>query len=1496
MKKHNKIKIFLSTCLVALATVFCGVLVSDAPVKADAAASGTIASTVYQTDGASVRVFKKTFDSNGNAIYGETDKAGIRFHVETGADYKIAVDTPLLDTTDATRNKNGSYKMAEGYKSYTLVLPKRLLGGSADLNADTAKVERIDTTEYWFSDSDGNWESVAYIYNIPEAWYTDTLVYRGVIYSVDENGTETPVKWTDMEERSLTWVAKQAYNDTIDANTNYWGTEANDNTAAPLIKKFIPTYNVTYTNGQTEEVLWGDNLTKANAESTYYDETNHEPVDVTKPLTFDKSCNIKLESTTEATFVFTGVQYNANGFEVYATLPTAGFENGTPLEPSAVDMKTDKGVAVKAKTVSVKVEGTGNDAKSSLVIAFDYADISNGTKLTILDTSNFYYKGKLYELEKDYEFVYNNKNWELPLGQITMSDFKSIVNYKEGSGENEEHNIRITFNGDFLVNGDAKLTGNVYITRKANAEKGITEGRKDTIADGYYYWNQGSVKILEIPGDSGDKWGETDGDVLTIEAGARLVQNNGYYVFQETITATYDGVSNWGFTYTEHEIDASAFVSVATRSEGDKIYIDVTTAEAWADKHVKIACNDGTLTYHQADNVTKVDPNEIFYHGENGNKLLRIYLDEFSVTGDWVTIPAGTAFWVGSNIYKLTEDITSYFVDTGANNGMTWVTNPTIKDVAKVNISSMGWYQSNIRYTTDVSWSEAAFNKVVVDDTYIEEEGVVVTGSNYKGFFYYGGSNNLLELQGVDFSETGGSVTIKAGVIFWLFNNSNSAYTAAYRLTEDITIEISGATGSQMYKDVEVATVSKSDIASVTNDGSHGGEIRFSLNSKLITEMYGVAKVEGSATLNGEATPSAFVYAYLSTSEQPYTGNTIIAFTGTGFGKPFQASAVGEKVSIAAGTKVWLSNAAGYITIADDWTYVYKGNNTYVDATTEYTVTFSGENATVKVGGETVTSKAVKIGEKVTFSVEVPENYTLQSVSGAGVTDNGDGTYTTTTLFENVTVNIVVLDPVTVTFSGENATVKVDGVQVTSKSIKTGGSVTFTIETPTGYQVASVKNATLVSGTTYTPGNISQNVEVVIAVAEPIIINQNSILKVEAYSKDSVEYRIHLQQTEEINKITGHNGNIAFNGEIELKIGGEVTQPTHYNYYGLIGTANHQILGIGCDVTKMQSGDYLTIKDGSTFKFGSTILLVSGDISTKVIGVTANFDETVCSLSIDGTQLENGKTIAKIVGTSSNIYFGWKKLDPNNTAADAPTYITQYSFVSFKVTTDGVTTDLGTSGTYEDIILNGDVVIDVTTVKKPTITLGSGNYTIEGVSAGVIDYNTEVSFTVTTSTGYKVTSVTANGQTLTANNGTYTYTVTGDVTITASVTVMDDDEKQEAIATEILANASKYLTGLTISEDGKTITSTTTTSTVAFTADFFALIKEYGYNNVSFTIKTSNPDATVVQGTNAGTSNSKVVTTATINSATSYTARTNAWFLGASKANVTWTLSGVEFS
>ena len=1326
---YKKLKTVLLTCLAVLSVAF-GTLLYTAIVKPVKAQADAIASTVYQTDGASVRVFEKQLDGSLK----DTDRQGIRFHVETGANYEIADGTALLDTTQ--KNANGSYKLAEGYKSYTLILPTRLMGGSSDLTMDLVNVMKIDTTEYWFSDNDGNWESVAYIYNIPQKWFTDEFTYRGVICSVADDGTETPVKWTPMAARSLAWVAKQAYNDTIDENTNYWGTAEKDEDAAPKIKAFIPTYNVKYSDGNTEEVLWGDKLTKADTEKTYYDENNHEPIDVTLPLEMKESCDVYLESTKESKFVLTGVEYVSTGFKVFATLPTEAFAHDVTLEPSTIDMVTGAGNKVTANSVKVHVAGSGADAISQLVIGFSYEDISNGTTLTILKSSHFYNEGVLYELEKDYEFVYNNSTWELPLGYITLGDLDSIVNYTESGANGVEHNIRINFRKDVLVNGNVTFdSGAVQITRK-------TGGTVETISDGYYYWNQGENMILEIPGASGDIWGEEDGDVLTIAAGTRLVQNNGFYIFQDEITATFNGGVDWIFSYETHTIDASAFTAAYTRQNGDAIYIDVHTAEVWVDHHVKVVCNNGVLTYHNTDNVTTVDPNEIFYHGENGNQILRIYLDAYSVTGDWVTIPEGTEFWVGDQIYTLTEDVTSYFVATG-NNGMTWVTNPVIKDIGLANIQSMGWYYGNVRYITDTPWSSAANNRVVVDDTYIEEDGVVVTGSNYTGFYYYGDTNRELELQGTNFSSEGGSVTLKAGVILWLFDNAGAAYSGAYRLTDELTIEIGGAAGSPMYKDVVVAEINEGDVATLQNDGSHGGEIRFVMNSLKVTGMYGTAEVEGSATLNGNATTSAFVYGGDGTSG--YSGNTIIAFTGTDFGKAFQATAVGDRVSIAAGTKIWLSNGSGYVIFNNALNYVWNG------------------------------SAYVKAGEH------------------------------------------------TVTFSSADATIKVNEVATTTATAKTGEAITFTVEMPTGYEIASITNATLVSGQTYTTGRLWSDVTVTVNCTEPIIISQTDVTY---FAKEGDgELRIGLnKERPEINAITGGNYNIAFSGTTELTIGGVSVQPTQYNYYGLIDGTSHQLLGLYCDVANMTAGDSLTIKAGSTFKFGNTVLLLSGDISTKLVGITANFNSTLASLSVDGTKLNDGETISKFVGGSSLITFGY--IEESNAAV-----------YDLSVKVNGV--EQGTSGTYT-VSLDGNVTIDVTLTLKTytaTVSTSSGASVSGGLSVGnnTITHGQTYNFTVSADNGYQLTSVTING-TEQGTSGSYSFTASGatsivvtakktyTVTATTSGGVTVSNSPQTVVeggsATfnlTVPTNATIKANGTQIDGNSYTVSNVTANTTVTFT-------------------------------------------------------------------------------
>ena len=201
MKKSvlKTLKICLTTCF-AFLMLGAGALLAS-PASVEARADGTIASNVYQTDGASVRVFQRKTDEDGNITLKETSKQGIRFHVETGANFEVASGTPLLDVN--TKNElNGAYALADGYKTYTLVLPTRLLNG--DLTLSTEKVLAIDTSEYWHLDEDENWESVAYIYNIPASMYTDNLSFRGIICDSNDN----VIFQTEIAERSLIRLMK----------------------------------------------------------------------------------------------------------------------------------------------------------------------------------------------------------------------------------------------------------------------------------------------------------------------------------------------------------------------------------------------------------------------------------------------------------------------------------------------------------------------------------------------------------------------------------------------------------------------------------------------------------------------------------------------------------------------------------------------------------------------------------------------------------------------------------------------------------------------------------------------------------------------------------------------------------------------------------------------------------------------------------------------------------------------------------------------------------------------------------------------------------------------------------------------------------------------------------------------------------------------------------------------------------------------------------------
>ena len=100
LKKFNFKKIVLgclTACASACLAVGVGLLMPNAYFST-AKASGAISPTVFQTNGASVRVFKWNGES-----YEETDKKGIRFHVEMGAGYQVD-GAAILDTEQKNEN------------------------------------------------------------------------------------------------------------------------------------------------------------------------------------------------------------------------------------------------------------------------------------------------------------------------------------------------------------------------------------------------------------------------------------------------------------------------------------------------------------------------------------------------------------------------------------------------------------------------------------------------------------------------------------------------------------------------------------------------------------------------------------------------------------------------------------------------------------------------------------------------------------------------------------------------------------------------------------------------------------------------------------------------------------------------------------------------------------------------------------------------------------------------------------------------------------------------------------------------------------------------------------------------------------------------------------------------------------------------------------------------------------------------------------------------
>ena len=183
----NRASLILRLSLLASMSLSVGICVSG--VEYAMANEGVVRESAMTVDGFSVRVNVSPDDQTGE---------GVRFH--------IGMTTDLYNSL--LNNEKTAFK--DGVSTGTVIIPTALKSG--DLTKDTAKATVEDTSNAWFEVKDENqqvigMQSVVYLWDIPSANYGNDI---SVVGYINDNGT---IKYSEEESRSMSWVAKEEYND-----------------------------------------------------------------------------------------------------------------------------------------------------------------------------------------------------------------------------------------------------------------------------------------------------------------------------------------------------------------------------------------------------------------------------------------------------------------------------------------------------------------------------------------------------------------------------------------------------------------------------------------------------------------------------------------------------------------------------------------------------------------------------------------------------------------------------------------------------------------------------------------------------------------------------------------------------------------------------------------------------------------------------------------------------------------------------------------------------------------------------------------------------------------------------------------------------------------------------------------------------------------------------------------------------------------------------------
>ena len=944
----NKIRLLLVSCL-AFALVAFGAISFSRLMPSAQAAGTTITSTEYTTDGSSIRIFRSASDTEA------TERTGLRFHVEMGNGYSYK-GTPIVNTS-ATNDSNGAFLLNEGFKTYTLIIPTRLLNG--ELTVDTDKVMKLDTSNFWYLDVNGNLESIAYVYNIPNHRYTDNFSFRGIICDDNDN----VIAQTPTSERCVAEIAKKSFIATNNGTEN-WGDDARKNAALGVLEGFIPTYSIVYQNANgetidTENVMWGDAPQNAPVDDSFnawFSTAHSEVVDVNNSMSYSKSETIVLTATKSTNFAITGVSdindvaFGGNtysGVKAYATLPQGEFPYDEEFDINAVNVEYQgSGSFAGLEKAFVTQEGIFD----RLVLAFDSSSMVSGDKLIVKGDSAFYINGKMYQLTEDYTIDYFKddngvESYGVFLGYVYKSDIEEIRNYTEDrdgdpSNGEESKTIRITFHEDIFVNSgftfehDSLPSGYSYPAYIQCPQA----GKANEIIGGYYYWNDGNHSILELQG-----YGNHNQDELFIAPGTKIVQNGGYYIFEDGLYAYYKGNGD-GINQYDDEVwadgrelgtfNASSF-ELLGKNASDATEIRLNTLTRWFKNAYAITIENVSTTepytvYHTAvdGTITPVSTGHYFgqSYGEGYNhQILAFSGVEGTQAGETLTILAGTRFWVGNDFFSASEDVIAYY------NGTKWIVGDDgqadsyvgIDDCAydNWNIVEGGTYKTRIRFATE-QFNGQATGSQDFPYLHVESGSVKVNGVAYSTLRYHGG-HRIFEIVGDSIKPLGSStddkIVIEKGTRLWL-NDFCLEFSEEVALVYVGNVNGGLRDGSGNYFQYEWlpanrnVNVTSDDVIRMYDATDAGGEVRISIQSGILTNnFYGymfVDTTKGTPVVNGvEFTSTSFSYG---------AGNNLIAIRGGQCGEYYGN---GASLYIPAGS-VWYTTQ-GSITFTEDIVGVY---------------------------------------------------------------------------------------------------------------------------------------------------------------------------------------------------------------------------------------------------------------------------------------------------------------------------------------------------------------------------------------------------------------------------------------------------------------------------------------------------------------------------------------------------------------------------------------------